>query len=245
MSVQVAIVGATGRLGRVVSDVVDATDGFDIHAKLGSHSSLDELQGADLVIDVSLPAVTESVVDQALHHGAKVLVGTSGWDADRLHTLQKKLADAPGAGVLVVPNFSVGSVVATALAEKAAEYFRSIEIIETHHQDKVDSPSGTARRTAERLAAIRDERGGTDTPHSNQTARGETIQGIPVHSLRLAGAVAKQEVVFGGTAESLTITHDTVSSDAYRHGIELAMKAVMDQEGLVVGLDGVLGVDSW
>ena len=245
MSVQVAVVGATGRLGQVVCEVVEATEGFDLHASLGSHSSLDELQGSDLVIDVSLPGVTESVVDQALHFGAKVLVGTSGWDADRLHRLDKKLADAPGAAVLVVPNFSVGSVVATALAAKAAEFFRSIEIIETHHQDKVDSPSGTARRTAERLAAIRDERGGTDTPHSNQTARGETIQGIPVHSLRLAGAVAKQEVVFGGVAESLTITHDTVSADAYRHGIETALHAVMDQDGLVVGLDRALGVDSW
>ena len=179
MSVQVAVVGATGRLGQVVCEVVEATEGFDLHASLGSHSSLDELQGSDLVIDVSLPGVSESVVDQALHFGAKVLVGTSGWDADRLHRLDKKLADAPGAAVLVVPNFSVGSVVATALAEKGAQFFRSIEIIETHHQDKVDSPSGTARRTAERLAAIRDERGGTDTPHSNQTARGETIQGNP------------------------------------------------------------------
>ena len=242
MSVQVAVVGATGRLGRVVCQVVDATAGFELAKEVGSHSSLDELQGADLVIDVSLPGVSQSVVEAALHHGAKVLVGTSGWDADKLETLRKRLADAPGAAVMVVPNFSVGSVLGTHLSTLAAEFFDSVEIIEAHHQDKVDSPSGTARRTAERIAEVRNRHGGVVAPHSNQTARGDDIHGVSVHSMRLAGVVAQQEVVFGGTAETLSIRHDTHSADAYRHGIALAMKAVMDQEGLVVGLDQVLGL---
>ncbi len=242
MSVQVAVVGATGRLGRVVCQVVDATTGFELTAQLGSRDSLDDLQGAQLVIDVSLPGISPAVVDAALHHGAKVLVGTSGWDSDKLDALEKKLADAPGSAVMVVPNFSVGSVLGTHLASIAAEFFDSVEIIEAHHQAKVDSPSGTARRTAERIAEVRARHGGVVAPHSNQTARGDDILGVSVHSMRLAGVVAQQEVVFGGTAETLSIRHDTYSADAYRHGIALAMTAVMAQQGLVVGLDAVLGL---
>ena len=242
MSVQVAVVGASGRLGRIVCQVVDATSGFQLAKELGSSNSLDELAGVDLVVDVSLPAVSPKVVDAALEHGAKVLVGTSGWDADKLESLRKKLATLPGAGVMVVPNFSVGSVVGSHLATIAAHYFDSVEIIEAHHQGKVDSPSGTARNTAERIAAVRDAHGGVLAPHSNQTARGDDIHGVSVHSLRLAGVVAQQEVIFGGTAETLSIRHDTHSADAYRHGIAVAMKAVMVQEGLVVGLDQALGL---
>ena len=242
MSTRVAVVGASGRLGSVVCQVIDATAGFELAAQLGSHSNLDELQGMDLVIDVSLPAVSESVVDAALHHGARVLVGTSGWDADRIEALRKKMGDAHGVAVMIVPNFSVGSMVGTHLALIAAQFFDSVEIIEAHHQHKIDSPSGTARRTAERIAAVRDQFGGVSAPHSNQTARGDDIHGVSVHSMRLAGVVAKQEVVFGGNAETLSIQHDTYSADAYRHGIGLALKAVMVQEGLVVGLDQVLGL---
>ena len=243
MSVQVAVVGATGRLGRVVCQVVDATAGFELAKELGSHSSLDELQGADLVIDVSLPGVSESVVEAALHHGAKVVVGTSGWDADKLETLRKRLADAPGAAVMVVPNFSVGSVLGTHLSTIAAEFFDSVEIIEAHHQNKVDSPSGTAKRTAELIAAERLQRGGVIAPHTNQVARGEAIEGVPVHSLRLSGVIARQEVIFGGQSETLSISHETLSADSYRAGIALAMSWVMQHDGLTVGLEQALGLD--
>lgn len=240
MSVSVAVVGATGRLGRVVCDVVDSMSGFELVARLGSQDSLDEVGGADIVVDVTIPAASESVVQAGLEHGAKVLVGTSGWSADRLTALERTLEGE--AAVLVVPNFSVGSVVATALSTLAARYFDSVEIIEAHHQDKIDSPSGTARRTAELIAQERAKHGGVVSPHSNQTARGEVIDGIPVHSLRLAGVVAQQDVVFGGVAETLTIRHDTHSAEAYRQGIELALRSLVNQTGLVVGLHSALGL---
>jgi len=240
VSVRVAVVGATGRLGRVVCDVVESATGFELVSRLGSQDSLEMLEGAQIVVDVTTPAVSESVVQAALGVGAKVLVGTSGWSADRLAALQRSLGESDA--VMVVPNFSVGSVVGTALATLAARFFDSVEIVETHHQDKIDSPSGTARRTAELIAQVRAEHGGAVSPHSNQTARGEVIEGIPVHSLRLAGVVAEQDVVFGGSAETLTIRHDTHSSDAYRQGIQIALTALTTQTGLVVGLHEALGL---
>lgn len=243
MSTSVAVVGASGRLGSVVVDVINQMPDFVLHASLGSQSDLAELQGADIVVDVSTPAASEGIVNAAVAAGAKVLVGTSGWSADRLAVLDKNLAATPGAAVMVVPNFSVGSVVGVALAKVAARFFDSVEIVETHHQHKIDSPSGTARSTAEHIAQVRSSRGGVVSPHTNQTARGEEIAGIPVHSLRLPGVVAKQEVIFGGVAETLTITHDTQSSDAYRFGIQLALTSLREQTGLVVGLHNALDFD--
>ncbi len=242
MSVAVAVVGATGRLGRVVCDVVESMQEFSLHSALNSSHGVSEVAGADIVVDATHPAHSEKVVDEALAQGAKVLVGTSGWSAERLAGLTRKLEASPSSAVLVVPNFSVGSVIATAVASKVAAHFESIEIIETHHLGKVDSPSGTALRTAEKIAEVRRARGGVMAPHSNQSARGELVAGIPVHSLRLAGVVAKQEVIFGGLGETVTIGHETTSSDSYRPGIEAALRALVHQEGLVVGLEEILGL---
>lgn len=243
MGVQVAVVGATGRLGQVVCQVVADQDGFELAHRLGSHSNLDELQGADLVIDVTVPGVSETVVSHALHHGARVLVGTSGWDQAKIRELESRLDEAAGATVMIVPNFSLGSTLATQLARIAARHFQSVEIIEAHHQDKVDSPSGTAKRTAELIAAERLERGGVIAQHTNQVARGEAIEGVPVHSLRLSGVIARQEVIFGGQSETLSISHETLSADSYRSGIALAMSWVMQKDGLTVGLEQALGLD--
>lgn len=240
MTISVAVVGATGRMGSLVCGIVDDTDGFELVARLGSRDEL-ELRGAGLVVDVTLPDVSPRVVAAALDAGANVLVGTSGWSADRLADLEGMLGRHPEAGVLVVPNFSVGSVLATALAELAARHFDSIEVIESHHAGKADSPSGTAVRTAERMAAARDGRA-VDAPNTDQSARGELVDGIPVHSLRLHGVVARQDVLFGGTGEVLTITHETLSATAYEAGIRLGLKAASSARGLTVGLDAVLGL---
>jgi 4-hydroxy-tetrahydrodipicolinate reductase len=146
--------------------------------------------------------------------------------------------------VIVVPNFSLGSVLGTALAQFAAPYFDSVEIVEAHHAGKVDSPSGTAVRTAELIVAARAVEGRVDldAPFADQTARGELIAGVPVHSLRLQGVIARQEVRFGGAGEVLTITHDTHSPDSYRAGIRAALEAIGGSSGLVVGLDRILGI---
>jgi 4-hydroxy-tetrahydrodipicolinate reductase len=239
---QVAVVGASGRMGRLFVDVISALPDFEVSAELDSSSDLADMLGADIVVDVTSPAVSPDIVSFAVANGMKVLVGTSGWSADRLETLHKQVNDTPGAGVMVVPNFSLGSVVGTFLATVAAQFFESIEIVETHHVGKADSPSGTAIRTAEQIAAMRRESGGVIAPHANQSARGQLVDGVPVHSLRLHGVHAHQDVIFGGQSETLTITHDTHSPAAYRDGIIHALTYVASHDGFTVGLDKILGL---
>lgn len=240
----VAVAGATGRLGSLVCQVIDEQPGFTLGARLTSASDPATAADADVLVDVSHPDASAMIVERAIDHGQKVIVGTSGWSAERLEVLRERVDSTPGAGVIVVPNFSLGSVIGTVLARIAAPHFNAVEIVEAHHPAKVDSPSGTAVRTAEEISAARRQAGSAvlDAPFADQVARGEMIEGVPVHSLRLAGVVAKQEVRFGGPGEVLTITHDTHSNEAYRAGIRAALAAAPTLTGLVVGLDRVLGL---
>ncbi|TAJ49685.1 MAG: 4-hydroxy-tetrahydrodipicolinate reductase [Herbiconiux sp.] len=240
MTTKVAIVGATGKMGRLFAGLVEEADDLDLVAELSSQSALDEMLAADLVVDVTVPGVSQGVVDFAVANGKQVLVGTSGWSAERITTLRRTLGDKPRSGVLIIPNFSLGSVLATRFSALAARFYDSIEIIEAHAASKVDSPSGTAVRTAELMQAARSERGPVAAPHSDQRARGQQVASIPVHSLRLAGIVAKQDVIFGGTGEVLTITHETISPTAYAAGILVALRAAVDLRGVTVGLDQLL-----
>ena len=241
MKNHVAVSGSTGRLGRLVCEVVEQHSGFELVARLRSTSDPSEGADADILIDVSRPDASPAIVDRALARGQQVIIGTSGWSADLLEALASKLARTPERGVIVVPNFSLGSVLGTALARIAAPYFDAVEVVEAHHPGKIDSPSGTAVRTAELMAAARRGRP-VEAPFAEQPARGELVAGIPVHSLRLAGVVAKQEVRFGGPGEVLTVTHDTHSNEAYRAGVRAALEAVVDARGLTVGLDSLLGL---
>lgn len=240
MPTRVAVVGATGRLGTQVCQVIESMPDMELVARLDSHSDLHDMLGADLCVDVTLPGVSSQVVEFAIAQGIKVLVGTSGWSADRLAALEKTLAATPEASVYIVPNFSLGATLQMMISKTVAEHWESIEIVETHHAGKADSPSGTAVRTAEEIATVRRDRGGVIAPHSNQSARGEQVQGIPVHSLRLTGVLAKQDVVFGGVGETLTITHDTHSRDAYQAGIIMAVRFMDSHIGLAVGLEHAL-----
>ena len=237
----VAVAGSTGRLGSLVCEIVEAHPDFELVARLTSQSSHDEGADADIVFDVTTPDVSPTIVHRALERGQKVIIGTSGWSAERLTDLEQAITATPGAGVIVVPNFSLGSVLGTALARIAAPHFDAIEIIEAHHPNKVDSPSGTAVRTAELMTEARAGRE-VDAPFAEQPARGQIVAGIPVHSLRLAGVVAKQEVRLGGPGEVLSITHDTHSNEAYRAGIRAALAAASGCSGLTVGLDVLLGI---
>lgn len=241
MTIRVAVAGATGRLGTLICDIVEEDPSLELVARLSSTSAPDEGADADMLVDVSHPDASPAIVERALDRGQRVLVGTSGWSASRLDALRSRLVATPEAAVIVVPNFSLGSVLGTVLARVAAPFFDSIEVIEAHHPQKVDSPSGTAVRTAELISDARNGRP-VEAPFAEQTARGELVAGIPVHSLRLAGVVAKQEVRFGGAGEVLTITHDTHSNEAYRAGIRAALAALPTARGLTVGLDGVLGL---
>lgn len=244
----VAVAGASGRLGGLICDVVADHPEFDLVARLTSASGPDAGADAEIFVDVTTPDSSPEIVERAIRRGQRVLVGTSGWSADRLAQLRTVVDEVPGSAVILVPNFSLGSVLGTALAQLAAPYFGSVEVIEAHHQAKIDSPSGTAVRTAELIAAARAE-AGTDpiaapfaAPFAEQPARGELVAGIPVHSLRMSGVVAQQEVRFGGAGETLTIRHDTLSNDSYVAGIRAALEAVCSASGLTVGLDRMLGI---
>jgi len=242
MTTRVAIVGGTGKLGGIIRDVVEAEPGFEITAVLTSRSELSELDGADLVVDASTPAVSIDVVRAAIERGINVLIGTSGWSAERI-ALVRPLVEAAGTGALFIPNFSLGSVLGSALAAAAAPFFPSIEIVESHRETKIDSPSGTAVRTAELIAAAREGVGPVESPHVDQRARGQQVASVPIHSLRRPGIVARQETILAGAGESLTIVHDTVEpAQAYASGIRLALAAARDAQGVTVGLDSLIDI---
>ncbi len=240
MTTRVAIVGATGKLGAVIYDVVSDEPGYEVFAALSSRTDLAEIEGADLVIDATTPSVSGDVVRAAIELGANLLVGTSGWSAERIAQV-KPLVDAAGTGAVFIPNFSLGSVIGSAIAAVAASFFPSIEIVEAHKDTKIDSPSGTAVRTAELIAAARSEVGPVAAPHVDQRARGQQVASVPIHSLRRPGVIARQEVVLSGAGESLSIVHDTVEPAlAYAPGIRLALAAARDARGVIVGLDSFL-----
>ncbi|GAB3617938.1 4-hydroxy-tetrahydrodipicolinate reductase [Okibacterium endophyticum] len=239
MVTTVALVGASGKLGSVFRRLIDASPEYEMHSALGSSSDLNEMNGADLVVDVTHPGVSHGVVTHATGQGINVLVGTSGWHADRIGMLRNELGDSD-VGVVIIPNFSLGSVLGTALAVIAGRFYDSIEIIEAHRSTKVDSPSGTAVRTAELIAERRSGLGPVEAPHIDQRARGDRIAGIPVHSLRLQGVVARQSVILGGVGETLTVTHDTLDSTAYERGIMIALDAARSASGITVGLDQII-----
>ena len=242
MTTRVAIIGATGRMGRLIDELVSELDGFEVVARLSSKDALDGMLAADVAVDVTVPAVSQDIVEFAVEHSIPTLVGTSGWTAERITALTRLVAEKPGLGVLIIPNFSIGSVLATSFAASAARFFDSIEIIEAHHATKVDSPSGTATRTAELIAQARAELGPVIAPHADQRARGQQVASVPIHSLRMEGVVAKQDVIFGGTGETLTISHETLSPTSYRAGITMALQALQSTEGVVVGLDKLVSL---
>lgn len=236
--ISVAILGASGRMGSLTRDLVDSDPNLKLHAALGSSSSLDQMLGADVVVDFTLPDVSPSMVKFAIENDLKIVVGTSGWSALKLQEVENLLATHPKAAVVVVPNFSIGSMLLQRFAAEAARHFGSVEIIEAHHAGKVDSPSGTAIATAERIAASRPE--SHLVPGAGQRARGDIHQGVPIHSLRQPGVSAKQDVIFGGEAEQLTLSHDVSSNRAYSLGILRAIEFAKSSTGLTVGLESIL-----
>ena len=236
MTIRVAVAGATGKLGSVAVRLIEAADDLELVAALDSRTPLDAMVGADVLVDMTLPQVSQGIVACAVDHGLNVLVGTSGWSADRILDLERRVAEHDGAGAVVIPNFSLGSALGTAFATVAARFFDSIEIVETHGAGKVDSPSGTAVRTAELIGAARLRRGPVDAPHTDQRARGQQVASVPIHSLRMRGVAAQQQVIFGGAGETLTIRHDTIGSEAYEAGILLAVRAAATTTGVVVAL---------
>lgn len=238
MSISVAVVGATGRMGKLAIELIEAAQELSLFAALDSKSDIAQTNGADVVIDLTRFEVSKLVVENALANNQKLVVGTSGWSASHLQQLEKKL-ETSSAAVVVIPNFSIGSMLATKFASEAAKYFDSIEIVETHHAGKIDSPSGTAVRTAELIAKSRDGKS-VLVPGVGQQARGEIVAGVPIHSLRIDGVSAKQDVLLGAESELLTLSHETTSVRAYSAGILASIRFAAKSTGLTVGLQSVL-----
>lgn len=245
----VAVLGASGRMGAEAVAAVEAAPDMELVAALGRTDPLETLvsAGARYIVDLTVPDSTEANVRFAVEHGIHAVVGTTGWDADRLSRLETLVQASPGTGVLIAPNFALGSVLASAFAAKAARYFESVELIELHHPDKVDAPSGTAVRTAALIAQAREEAGLAPSPDATAKAlpgaRGAEVDGVRVHSVRLRGLVAHQEVLLGGPGEQLTIRHDSFDRASFMPGVLLGLRQVADHPGLTVGLDGYLNLN--
>ena len=241
--INVAVLGARGRMGSEVVKAVEATEGLALVAALDLGDSLDQLKGsaADVVVDFTTPDSVMSNLEFLINNGINVVVGTTGFDDAKLATVKGWLAQNSSVGVLIAPNFAIGAVLMMEFAEKAARYFESAEIIELHHPAKVDAPSGTAARTAELMSAARKEAGLGAMPDATTTAldgaRGALVGGIPVHSVRARGLVAHQEVLFGGLGETLTIRHDSIDRAGFMPGVILGVRKIVNTPGLTHGLD--------
>jgi 4-hydroxy-tetrahydrodipicolinate reductase len=226
--------------------VRDADD-TDLVAEVDEGDALDALADAQVVVDFTRPDVVMDNLRWCISHGLHCVVGTTGFDDERLDALRATLAEAPGVGVLIAPNFSVGAILMMRFAAAAAPFYESVEIVELHHPDKADAPSGTSRRTAELVAAARAKAGLGPVPDATSTgladARGSVVDGVHVHSVRARGLVAHQEVILGGPGETLTIRHDSLDRASFIPGVLTGVRAIGDHPGLTVGLEHCLELD--
>ena len=246
---RVGVVGARGRMGSEVVRAVDAAADLTCVARVDEGDDRAALRAAQVVVDFTTPAAVMETLSWCVDAGLHCVVGTTGFDDERLARVRGWLASAPGTGVLIAPNLGIGAVLTMAFAARAARYFDSVEIVELHHPGKVDAPSGTARRTAEVVAQARREAGlavggpdATDPAASLAGARGAEVAGVPVHAVRLAGLVAHQEVLFGGEGEIFTLRHDSMNRTSFMPGVLLAVREVAHRPGLTVGLEPLLGL---
>ncbi|MFF4093061.1 4-hydroxy-tetrahydrodipicolinate reductase [Streptomyces sp. NPDC001834] len=246
---RVAVLGAKGRIGAEAVRAVDAADDMELVAALGRGDKLETLveSGAQAVVELTTPGSVMGNLDFCVRHGIHAVVGTTGWTDERLAQLNAWLAAFPETGVLIAPNFSIGAVLTMRFAQQAARYFESVEVVELHHPNKADAPSGTATRTAQLIAEARRKAGCAPQPDATVTAlegaRGADVDGVPVHAVRLRGLLAHQEVLLGGEGETLTIRHDSLHHSSFMPGILLGVRRVVTTPGLTFGLENFLDLD--
>ncbi len=249
MTLRVAVLGAAGRMGSEVVRAVDQADDVTLVAALGSGDDRRTLtsSGAQVAVDFTRPDAVMDNLKACIEAGVHAVVGTTGFDEERLDRVRSWLAGAPGVGVVVAPNFALGAILMMRFARQAARFYESAEVVELHHPGKVDAPSGTARLTASQIATARAAAGLGPVPDATATAlpgaRGADVDGVAVHAVRLRGLVAHQEVLFGGPGETLTIRHDSLDRASFMPGVLLAVRRVASRPGLTVGLEPLLGLD--
>jgi 4-hydroxy-tetrahydrodipicolinate reductase len=241
--ITVGVLGARGKVGSEVCRAVADAEDMELVAEIDAGDDIDALvsAGAQAVVDFTHPDVVMDNLEFCIDHGIHAVVGTTGFDESRLATLRGWLERSPGTGVLIAPNFSIGAILMMRFAAVAAPYYESVEVVELHHPTKADAPSGTARRTAELIAASRREAGLGPVPDATSTgldgARGADVDGVRVHALRIRGLVAHQEVILGGVGETLTIRHDSMDRASFTPGVLTGLRAIADHSGLTVGLE--------
>jgi len=247
--VKVGVLGAHGKVGSEICKAVKAADDLELVAEVDHGDDVAALvtSGAEVVVDFTHPDVVMDNLEFCIDHGIHAVVGTTGFDDARLDQVRTWLEQSPDTGVLIAPNFSIGAILMMRFAAAAAPFYDSVEIIELHHPTKADAPSGTARRTAELIAAARREAGSPPQPDATSTllegARGSDVDGVRVHALRIRGMVAHQEVVLGGPGETLTIRHDSMDRASFAPGVLTGVRRIAGRPGLTVGLEPFLDLD--
>ena len=238
------MIGAAGRMGRTVCDAVEAASDLRLVARLDARDDIGSLAGvADVGIDFTVPDAAEANVTALLEAGLHAVVGTTGWDEAALGRVRERL-EGSELGVVIAPNFALSAVLAMRFAAQAAPWFESVEVVELHHPDKVDAPSGTAVHTAHGIAAARRDAGVADSPDATSSgldgARGADVDGVRVHAVRLRGLVAHEEILLGNPGEQLSIRTDSFDRSSFMPGVLLAVRRVMARPGLTVGLDALI-----
>ncbi|WP_062526422.1 4-hydroxy-tetrahydrodipicolinate reductase [Demequina rhizosphaerae] len=241
--ISVAVLGASGRMGSHVVDAVNGAPDLELVGALDHGDDIAEAAraGAQVAVDFTVPSATEANVHALIDLGIHPVVGTTGWTEEALLRVEEHLRERPELGALIAPNFALGAVLAMRFSAAAARYFESVEIVELHHPDKVDAPSGTAVHTAQGIAAARAAAGIGPSPdattHDPDGARGAIIDGVHVHAVRLRGLVAHEEVLLGNPGEQLTIRTDSFDRVSFMPGVLLGVREVVGRPGLAVGLD--------
>ena len=245
--INVAVVGALGRMGRTVCSAVEDASDMNLVARIDVGDTIDSrsLEGADVAVEFTVPSTAEANVHALLEVGVDVVVGTTGWSEESLAGVRAK-AEATGRSVIIAPNYSLSAVLLMSFAEKAAPYFESVEVIELHHPDKVDAPSGTAATTAQRIGAARANHHVSQSPDATETdplgARGARIDGVSVHAVRLRGLNAHEEVLLGNPGEQMVIRQDSFDRSSFMPGVLLAVRSVSGRGSLTYGLDEIMGL---
>ena len=243
--IKVGVLGAKGRMGAEVVKAINSAPDLALTSALDLGDSLSDFVANQtrVVVDFTHPDVVMENLKFLIEQNINVVVGTTGFTDDRIQQIEKWL-NKKSVGVLIAPNFGLGAVLMMNFAEKAAAYFESVEIVELHHPQKADAPSGTATHTAERIAKARKKAGLGQMPDATTSeisgARGARISDIPVHSVRLRGLVAHQEVIFGDPGETFTLRHDSIDRVGFMPGVLLGVRKIIDQPGLTLGLESLL-----
>ncbi len=244
--IRVGVLGAKGKVGRAICEAVEAASDLELVAQVDAGDRIETFVDArtEVVVDFTSPAVVMPNLEFLVANGIHAVVGTTGFDDERLAKVRGWLAARPETGVLIAPNFAIGAVLSMRFAAQAARFFDSVEVIELHHPNKVDAPSGTAYRTAALIAEARAAAGRGPSPDATTDeldgARGADVDGVRVHSVRLAGLVAHQEVLLGTQGETLTIRHDSIDRNSFAPGVLLGVREIASRPGLTIGIDPLL-----